>query len=133
MVLTVGERFHESYLVNGATGCWEWQRLKNQYGYGRFYYNGKVGYGHRYIWERQQGTIPNDQEIDHRCRNRGCVNPGHLELVSHRQNIQRGHAAQAQCRNGHLRLAQGKCQLCRVATDRRFRERNPGYRQRYAN
>lgn len=53
------------------------------------------------------GEIPQGLEIDHTCRNRGCVNYGHMELVTHRVNTMRGfsphalRAAQTHCIHGH--------------------------------
>lgn len=72
------------YLVD-EHGCWVWQRSMSQ-GYGRC----ADGTGaHRVFWERSRGPIPQDLEIDHLCRNRACVNPDHMELVTHRENMQR--------------------------------------------
>lgn len=133
MRATVETRFRASYKVNPVTGCWEWQRLTNQDGYPRFFYAGHLGYGHRYIWETEHDSIPDYLEVDHLCRVRSCVNPAHLELVTHLQNVLRGWASRTHCRSGHPRTGPGSCKLCRRAADHRFRLSHPAYRQRYAN
>lgn len=50
-------------------------------------------YAHRLSYELFVGPIPDGYELDHLCRNRGCVNPAHLEAVTHRVNVLRGLAA----------------------------------------
>lgn len=62
---------------------------------------------HRVAYEFWVGPIPAEAVIDHLCRNRGCVNPDHLEAVTEQTNIRRGvgpsarHAVQSHCLNGH--------------------------------
>lgn len=74
------------YKVNSDTGCWEWLLAKAQNGYGRVRVGGVQKAAHRVEYEKIHGTIPDGLEIDHLCRNKGCVNPSHLEAVSHREN-----------------------------------------------
>lgn len=45
---------------------------------------------HRFAYEQVKGPIPEGLFIDHLCRNRGCVNPNHLEPVTNRENVMRG-------------------------------------------
>ena len=45
--------------------------------------------GHRLIYEAYKGAIPEGLEIDHLCRVKHCINPDHLEAVSHKVNMQR--------------------------------------------
>jgi hypothetical protein len=62
---------------------------------------------HRIAYELFIGPIPNGLHIDHLCRNRGCVNPVHLEPVTQQENMLRGYAPSAvshranRCHRGH--------------------------------
>jgi hypothetical protein len=55
---------------------------------------------HRFAYELLVGPIPEDLELDHLCRVRHCVNPAHLEPVTHLENILRGMRAAAQQAKG---------------------------------
>lgn len=70
--------------------CWEWTGAKTSGGYGQFYVDRRLVVSHRYSYERLVGPIPEGLQIDHLCRNRSCVNPGHLEPVTQQVNIRRG-------------------------------------------
>lgn len=57
---------------------------------------------HRHMYIEAFGTIPEGMTLDHLCRNRACVNPGHLEPVTHAENMRRSAPAQkTHCINGH--------------------------------
>lgn len=87
-----------------TTPCWIWQRQITNAGYGR--YAGRA-LAHRVIYEREVGPIPEGMELDHLCRVPACVNPAHLEPVTHRVNVLRGMAPAAikyrtnRCGKGH--------------------------------
>lgn len=79
------------WLINADTGCWEWQKaIRECNGYGICARNGKTDYAHRFSYETFVGPIPEGLELDHLCRNRKCVNPYHLEPVTHTVNMRRG-------------------------------------------
>lgn len=44
---------------------------------------------HRVMWTNVHGFIPGKKQIDHKCRQRMCVNPDHLEMVTHKENQRR--------------------------------------------
>lgn len=83
--------------------CWEWVAGKNAGGYGCIYLAGKRWLAHRLMWETLVGQIPDDQQIDHLCRNRACCNPDHLEPVTQQVNIARGAKVKKrpECPEGH--------------------------------
>ncbi|SES03438.1 HNH endonuclease signature motif containing protein [Streptomyces qinglanensis] len=86
------------------TGCWEWQGARYSNGYGK---TSRQIHGtrlaQRVLYAEHCGPIPEGAELDHLCRNRACVNPGHLEPVARAVNIQRGYDARqgGRCKNGH--------------------------------
>ena len=69
--------------------CVLWPGKLNEDGYGR----------HLAVYRRVVGPTPEGHELDHLCRTRACVNPAHLEPVTHRENMKR--AYQIVCQNGH--------------------------------
>ena len=71
-------------------GCWIWQSAKYPTGYGHIRFGKKSAYAHRVFYELIFGNIPEGKELDHLCRNPSCVNPFHLEAVTHQVNMQRG-------------------------------------------
>lgn len=89
--------------------CWEWLGARNNDGYGTSGPARRVlgtAFVHRAIWVLRYGPVPDGLEIDHRCRNRACLRPAHLELVSHRANMRRAPHIKAQllrthCPRGH--------------------------------
>ncbi len=115
-------------------GCWDWLGARQSEGYGVIRVWGKAVYAHILMYILTNGPIPDGLEIDHLCRNRNCVNPQHLEAVTHRTNLLRGHtmsamwAARTHCREGHelagdnLRIRVDRSRACR--TCERARQRN---------
>ena len=77
--------------VDKTDACWSWTGSKNDDGYGRFRgSNRSLMSAHRWAWLDSGGEIPPDHELDHLCRNRACVRPSHLEIVTHKENVHRG-------------------------------------------
>lgn len=97
-------RFIES--IDFGEKCWKWQGRTNC-GYGVFSIGYKNHYAHRLMYAMRIGTIQEGKVIDHICRNRACVNPNHLEVVTHQVNILRGegptanNARKTHCKHGH--------------------------------
>lgn len=88
----LAERLIGKHQVDPTTGCWEWQAAKGSSGYGHLL---DEGLPHRLIgahvasYTVHVGPIPEGFEIDHVCLNKLCVNPDHLEAVTHRENMRR--------------------------------------------
>jgi hypothetical protein len=70
-----------SYVV-AENGCWEWQGRPGSHGYGQANRDGRTTVAHRYMYERACGPIPNGMHLHHVCRNRACVNPAHLQIIT---------------------------------------------------
>lgn len=89
---TVSDRFFAKVVPAGdGSGCLLWKAAVSTEGYGRFYHNGKNHQAHRWLLERGLGReIPRNLDVDHLCRNRACVSPQHLEIVTRSENIRRG-------------------------------------------
>ena len=151
MSATVSDRFWAKVDKDGPNGCWAWTTTTSK-GYGKFAYpvHGvwKTVRSHRWAYEHLIGPIPDGLQIDHLCRNRACVNPGHMEAVTGRTNVLRGntltaaHSRKTHCDHGHPftpenthRTAEGwrKCRTCqtRRARERESTEERREYMRRY--
>lgn len=73
--------------VLGISACWEWDGTLMANGYGYVHCGGKLLRAHRVSYEVFRGDIPAGQVVRHRCNNKRCVNPHHLELGSQQQNL----------------------------------------------
>lgn len=136
--LPPGEAFRARYQIE-PSGCWKWTGKRVVNGrYGEFGVAGVVNRGraHRWSYEHFVGPIPDGTEIDHLCRNTLCVNPAHLEPVTHQVNVARGesppaqHARKTHCPQGHpydvFTDRQRKCRACMREISRKWYAANRG-------
>lgn len=89
------ERFWDKVKIVDS-GCWEWQGYLTR-GYGYLKDGKKLVAAHRFAFRLLKGGIPEGMTLDHLCRNRCCVNPDHLEIVTMRTNTLRGNGISAKC------------------------------------
>lgn len=140
--LTLTERFWlkvKKPTVAGAPvrwKCWKWTGTLNANGYGRIIDKGVRRQASRVAYELFNGQITPGLTIDHVCRNRWCVNPGHLQAVSNRENVTRGigpsavNARKTKCPQGHAyneintRVGHGGKRQCRACDRARWSKRH---------
>ena len=99
--------------VQVTDGCWEWLGSHQAGGYAQCGIGSQragtrsMGVVHRAVYQMVVGPIPSGLSLDHLCRNRGCVNPFHLEPIPIKVNILRGngwggrHKRKTHCPAGH--------------------------------
>lgn len=111
------KRFFEK--VDQSGDCWVWIGVLQNRGYGAITIRGTNVLAHRASYLIVHGSIPNELELDHLCRNRACVNPEHLEPVTHQENMRRSPLRQTKlvrCGRGHdnwVEYPSGrKCRTC---------------------
>lgn len=115
-IAAVRARFDAKWLPDCHFGCWVWVASLSTSGYGHMTMGSRTDgtkrphSAHRIGYELYIGAIPPGLVTDHLCRNRFCVNPWHLELVTPRENTVRADwaaivenriASRTHCPRGH--------------------------------
>lgn len=124
------------------SGCWVWMNHLDRDGYAGLVVNRKYNVIHRHSYKLFFGEIPNGLELDHLCKVRCCVNPHHLEPVTHQENAVRIFYGRSKdrdkyCSNGHERNETNTyitktnkkyCKICNKVSLLKYREKNRKYR-----
>ena len=102
------ERFLMNLDIIEGSDCILWKGKPTRGGYGTISVGGVDTYAHRFSYIHSIGDIPAGLVTDHICRNKTCVNPSHLRLVTNRDNIVYNSGSIAalnlvktHCKNGH--------------------------------
>ena len=120
--------------IDASGDCWEWTGKRNAQGYGRIRWYDQEWLAHRLVYTLLVKKDLTDLELDHLCFNRGCVNPDHLEPVTHEENLARmrkstGRDEMRRCHRGHYNQyfvdTRGKtvCRACGLIRAKEARER----------
>jgi hypothetical protein len=107
----------DHYTVS-STGCWEWNKGRYTPGYGcTCDIDGKSMLAHRASWEKHVGKIPIGMEVCHSCDNPPCINPAHLFLGTHKDNMMDA-SMKGRCKHPEESRARGSRAGASVLTER---------------
>jgi hypothetical protein len=121
--------------VDPITGCHEWTGTRTL-GYGIIEAPGyrargerRILMAHRVMWEMAYG-LTDAEHVHHKCENKRCVNPEHLQPMTHKENVRASHVTFkfGTCRRGHTDLrtrasGQHYCRTCNTERMRLVRQR----------
>ncbi len=138
-----GQRFWSK--VTKTDNCWLWNGATQSEGrYGVFWNDGKSYRAHRFAWESVNGPAPKELEVCHNCDVGLCVNPDHLFLGTHKENMDDAkvkgrlkHGTQPRlevCRKGHAMVGDNvyvtkkygrRCRVCMNEYSRVWHQKHP--------
>lgn len=122
------EKLTKNYTTNGE--CWEYNSGKAGKGYRVIWYDGKQRYAHRLSYEFHKGPIPNGMVVDHICRNRACINPKHLRVVTQKENVRGVQTPVLSCEKHKCKRARRKdgrglyCPKCSTENSNKWYSKN---------
>lgn len=153
--LSLSVRFQAKILPEPNSGCWLWIARCDHDGYGRMWIGSRTdrsrafALAHRISYEMHVGQISAGFELDHKCRVRCCVNPDHLEPVTHAENSRRGfigiaagakQRAKTHCPAGHAYIGDNlyvtptgerQCRACRRLNYHKRKDRPNAWNSRH--
>lgn len=114
--------FEANYEPEPNSGCWIW--IASRHGptskapgqYGKF----AGAYAHRWAYRFFIGPIAEGLQINHKCRNKSCVNPHHLEAITLKENLRHANWREF-CVRGHKKGVGNRCRRCHAEDERRRR------------
>ena len=115
--------------MDKTESCWNWIASIHKTGYGQFKFDGKMVPTHRMSWKLTYGDIPKGEEyhgvcVLHTCDNRRCVNPDHLFLGSHVDNMKDKNMKNRQARVHGEESGMAKLTVAQVISIRFIYSRN---------
>jgi len=124
--MSLRERIEFRTILIPFMDCWLWDGHHDKDGYASICVGKRTRHAHRVTYEEYIGPIPEGKQLDHLCRNRGCINPRHQEPVTNVENQRRSPITmmgKTVCKRGHSnwRLVGSKklrrCVICEKATN----------------
>lgn len=85
--LPAGPRIEARHTPEPNTGCWLWTGTVLRHGYGQICVDGGRDLAHRASWRHFRGAIAEGLWVLHRCDTPACINPDHLFLGTHQDNV----------------------------------------------
>jgi len=132
------KRFTKFIQLDILSGCWNWKGSLATKGYAQIRINSKKIMAHRFSYVYWNGEIPHGLIIHHKCRNRKCVNPAHLEAITNKENVLQGisfcalNSKKTHCPQGHEYTAKNtqlqkfgrSCKICNLQRAKEYAQNN---------
>lgn len=119
--MLIKERIKKFTFKNPITKCWQWIGSISPSGYARLQVDGENANAHRISYLVFKGKIPKGKYVLHKCDNRSCVNPNHLFLGTHQDNMVDRNTKNRQAKgesNGNVKITERDVLAIRSAKGR---------------